>query len=494
MSAPPEPALFVGFALYLLLMLGVGLITVRYMRSLDDFVLGGRRLGPWVAAISERASGESAWFLLGLPGACYALGFQEFWSVIGIGFGILASWTLVAVGLRRGTGGMGALTLPDFLEGRFPGRRHAVRILSSTVILFFYTIYLGAQFVGAGKILNATFGLGENWGMVVGAGVVLAYTVLGGFLAVAWTDLFQGLLMAGVAILLPVLAVGQLGGPTGVLESLAGAGPGFLTMNAGKTGHAFLFGVMIGGLSWGLGYFGQPHLLVRYMAIRRVRDLRRGTVIAMGWVLIAYWGAAFIGLLGVGVLGPGLEDPEQVMPLMARALVPAWLAGILISGGVAAMMSTADSQLLVATSTLTEDIYVKLLRRGRPPENPALLVRVGRGVTVGITAVALYLAFANRDLIFHMVAYAWSGLGSSFGPVLLLTFWWKGMRREGVLAGLLTGLVGTVLWKNSASLLGSDLGEILDIKAATFLLAGMAAVLGSRVGDVLRREGPTGLA
>jgi len=194
------------------------------------------------------------------------------------------------------------------------------------------------------------------------------------------------------------------------------------------------------------------------------------------------------------VLGPGLEDPEQVMPLMTRALVPAWLAGIIISGGVAAMMSTADSQLLVATSTLTEDVYVKLIRRGRPPADPALLVRVGRMVTVGITAVALYLAFSNRDLIFHMVAYAWSGLGSSFGPVLLLTFWWKGMRREGVLAGLLTGLVGTVLWKNSAFFLGLDLGAVLDIKAATFLLAGMAAILGSRVGDALRRGRPTQVA
>jgi sodium/proline symporter len=246
---------------------------------------------------------------------------------------------------------------------------------------------------------------------------------------------------------------------------------------------------MIGGLSWGLGYFGQPHLLVRYMAIRRVRDLRMGTMIAMGWVLIAYWGAALIGIFGVGVLGPGLEDPEQVMPLMARALVPAWLAGILISGGVAAMMSTADSQLLVATSTLTEDIYLKLLRRGRPPADPARLVQVGRMITVGITAVALYLAFSNRDLIFHMVAYAWSGLGSSFGPVLLLTFWWKGMRREGVLAGLLTGLVGTVMWKNSAALFGVDLDALLDIKAATFLLAGIASVLGSWAGDALRRGG-----
>jgi sodium/proline symporter len=256
-----------------------------------------------------------------------------------------------------------------------------------------------------------------------------------------------------------------------------------MTLNAGKTGHAFFFGVMIGGLSWGLGYFGQPHLLCRYMAIRRPRDLRAGSLIAMSWVLVAYWGAAFIGLIGIGVLGPGLEDPEQVMPLLAQALVPAWLAGILISGAVAAMMSTADSQLLVATSSLTEDITVKLIRGGKPLARPSLLVLWGRVFTVLITLVALFLAFTNQELIFDMVAYAWSGLGSSFGPILLLTIWWKKTTRGGVLAGLVVGLVSTVVWQNSAAL-----GEALDIKAASFLLSMAAAVLLSvaRVGDRVR--------
>jgi sodium/proline symporter len=325
--------------------------------------------------------------------------------------------------------------------------------------------------------------MSPEWGLVVGAAVVLGYTVMGGFLAVAWTDLFQGLLMAAVAVLLPVLGLIHLGGVDGFTRALAERGPEFMTLNAGKTGHAFFFGVMIGGLSWGLGYFGQPHLLCRYMAIRRPRDLRAGSLIAMSWVLVAYWGAAFIGLIGIGVLGPGLEDPEQVMPLLAQALVPAWLAGILISGAVAAMMSTADSQLLVATSSLTEDITVKLIRGGKPLARPSLLVLWGRVFTVLITLVALFLAFTNQELIFDMVAYAWSGLGSSFGPILLLTIWWKKTTRGGVLAGLVVGLVSTVVWQNSAAL-----GEALDIKAASFLLSMAAAVLLSvaRVGDRVR--------
>ena len=482
-----DPALLLGFGLYLGLMLVIGVATVRYMRSLDDFVLGGRRLGPWVTAISERASGESAWFLLGLPGATYALGFQEFWSVIGIALGIFASWTLIAVRLRNSTGRLGALTIPDYLAARFPGPGHGIRALATVIILVFYTTYVGAQFVGAGKILNATFGLDETWGMVLGAVVVLAYTVMGGFLAVAWTDLFQGLLMAVVAVALPILGLIHLGGIGGFTDALAAQGPEFLTLNAGKTGHAFLFGVMVGGLSWGLGYFGQPHLLTRYMAIRRVQDLRVGTLIAMSWVLVAYWGAAFIGLIGIGVLGPGLEDPEQVMPFLARALVPAWLAGIMISGAVAAMMSTADSQLLVATSSLTEDVYLKLLRRGRPPVHPGRLVLLGRLAAILITLVALGFAFGNRQLIFDMVAYAWSGLGSSFGPVLLLTLWWRGTTRGGLVAGLAVGMVTTVLWQNAPGL-----QEMLDIKAASFLLSLIAAVALSLLGVGDRMKEATG--
>ncbi len=489
MNIATEWPLLLGFGLYLLLMLLIGFITVRYMRSLDDFVLGGRRLGPWVAAISERASGESAWFLLGLPGAAYAVGFREFWSVIGIGFGIFFSWSLVAYGLRKISGDTGALTIPDFLDARFPRSGHSLRVLATAIILFFYTSYIGAQIVGSGKILQATFGITPHVGMVLGAVVVIFYTVLGGFLAVAWTDLFQGLLMAAVAFLLPVLGILKLG-TEGFTASLAAQGPGFLAIDAGQTGRAFLFGVMIGGLSWGFGYFGQPHLLTRYMAIRKARDIRFGSLIAMSWVLVAYWGAAFIGLVAVGILGPSIADPDQVMPLLAKTLVPAWLAGIMISGAVAAMMSTADSQIMVASSSLVQDVYVRIIRRGKPTASPARLVLLGRLAAVLIAVVALWLAFVNQDLIYDMVAYAWSGLGSSFGPVILLAIWWKGLTRGGVIAGMIVGMTSTVLWKNFDAL-----QTILDIKAASFLLAFAAALLVSWVGVGARaipiRQGET---
>jgi sodium/proline symporter len=476
-------SLFIGFAVYLVVLLVCGLTASTLMKRLDDFLLAGRRLGPLSAAISERASGESAWFLLGLPGAAYAVGFVEFWSVIGIALGIFTSWSLIAVHLRKQSEKLGALTIPDYFEMRFAGSpeplRRTIRVLAMLIIIFFYTGYVAAQFVGGGKILNATFGIDPSWGIVIGAAVVMLYTMLGGFLAVVWTDVVQGIMMAGVAVVLPLVGVIKLGGPQGFVDGLAPMGQDFLSMNAGKTGSAFIFGVMLGSLSWGFGYLGQPHLLSRYMAIRKATDVKRGTLIAMVWTLISYWGAPMIGLVAVGILGTEIGDPETVMPLLARDLMPGWIAGLMIAGAVAAMMSTADSQLIVVTSSLVEDAYVRLLR---PNTSPARLVFLSRVATVLASAVALLLAFGSSDLIFDMVAYAWSGLGSSFGPPLVLALRWKRTTAYGVLAGMLSGTISNILWKNV-----SVLGEGLDLKLATFLISLIFTIVVSLV-TPLHRE------
>jgi len=454
---------------YGLIMLAVGVGSARYMRSLDDFVLGGRRLGPWVTAISERASGESAWFILGLPGAAYASGFTEYWAVIGIASGIFASWVLIARPLRRASGARGALTLPDYFESRFDDNSRLLRIFSLLVILFFYTLYLAAQFVGAGAIFNATFGLDTATGILLGAVVVTLYTLMGGFLAVALTDLLQGLLMAFVAVALPILGIIKLGGPGAFLDTLAPRGADFLSLSGGQVGSAFVFGVMFSSLAWGFGYLGQPHLLTRYMAIRRTSELRKGAGIAMGWVLLAYWGAAMIGIVGAGLL-PNLDvasgQHEQIMPLMAKSLLPAWAAGFVIAGAVAAMMSTADSQLLVASSTLVEDVYARLAG------GKGNLVLISRIVTVVIAAAALILALGSAETIYKLVEYAWTGLGSSFGPALLLSLYWRRTTRWGALAGMVTGTVATVTWKNVG-----PLAALIDIKISSFLLALIATVV-----------------
>jgi sodium/proline symporter len=466
-AAGIDYSLLAGILIYLAVLLAIGAAAARRMRGLDDFVLGGRRIGPLAAAVSERASGESAWFLLGLPGAAYAAGFAEFWSVIGIAFGIFCSWTFLALPLRRQTERYGALTIPDYFAARFADGGRALRVVSMVIILFFYTLYLAAQFVGGGKLLGAAFGLADLWGILVTAAVVMLYTLLGGFLAVVWTDVVQGIMMAFVALVLPLIAIVKLGGPGELVARLQDAGGGFsLAIDAGKTGRAFVFGVMLGGLSWGLGYLGQPHLLTRYMAIKRPREIRRGTLIAMIWVLIAYWGAAMIGIVGAGWFEQSLADQEQVMPLLARALLPGWIAGLVLAGAIAAMMSTADSQLIVVTSAVVEDLYVKLMGARR---DQAALVRISRAVTIAVSAVALGLAFQNTDLIFNLVSYAWSGLGASFGPPLLLSLRWKRTTFPGALAGMLTGAVSNVAWRNVGAL-----DDLLDHKLATFLLALLA--------------------
>ena len=455
-----------GMLLYVALMLGIGIVCSRYMKSLDDYVLGGRRLGPWVAAVSERASGESAWFLLGLPGAAYTLGFTEYWSVIGIAGGILTSWTFIAMPLRRATAQMGALTLSDYFELRFNDRSRLLRMISMISILFFYTAYVAAQLFAAGKILNAAFDIEPIWGIAIGLTVVVCYTLLGGFLAVAWTDLFQGLLMTAVAVVLPAVGLIAIGGPGALAEKLSVRGPEFLSISGGKVGGAFLLGVVVGGLSWGLGYLGQPHLLTRYMAIRRTSELRKAGLIAMGWTLLSYWGAPMIGIVAVVLLGPDVADPEQVMPLLAKKLMPGLIAGLMIAGATAAMMSTADSQLLVATSTLVEDIYVRLLRPKSSPKRLVLLSRIATIFIAGIAFLLAYAALLGSALIDTMVAYAWTGLGASFGPPLVFSLWWSRTTREGVLAGMLGGMSATIIWQNVPAL-----GRLLDIKAAAVLIS-----------------------
>ncbi len=482
MSEGIDTSLLIGLLGYLAIVLALGIYASQKMKKLDDYLLAGRKLGAVATAISERASGESAWFLLGLPGAAYAVGFTEYWTVIGSAAGIFASWVVIAIPLRRYTAKHGAITLPDYFVMRFGDNAKILRSVAMAIILFFYTAYVAAQFVGGAKILAATFDLDMKYGLVLGALVVTFYTLMGGLLAVVWTDVIQGFLMAAVAVILPILGIMHLGGPNAFVDSIAAKGPELLTMSGGKTGAAFLFGVMIGSLSWGFGYLGQPHLLTRYMAAKGTRQLKTGAGVAISWVLIAYWSAPLIGMVGIGLLGPDIADPEMVMPLVARTLLPGWIAGIFIAGAVAAMMSTADSQLLVATSAVVQDFYVRLL--GRTGATPNRLVMISRFSTLGIALVALSLAFSSEEMIYDMVSYAWAGLGSSFGPPLVLSLRWKRITRWGVLAGMLAGTISNIIWNNV-----DFLDDAIDLKFATFMLSLIFTVVVSLVTRTPEEEG-----
>jgi len=438
-----DPTL-IGFLLYLLTILIVGVITVRFTHTLADYVIAGRRLGVWVVAFSERASGESAWLLIGLPGLAWASGFSALWPAVGCTFGILFSWVFIARRLRVSTEEYSAITLPDYFEARFGDDSHMLRVVSTLVIVFFFTMYVAAQFLGAGKVLNATFGISHLWGMVIGAVIILFYTILGGFYAVAWTDLFQGILMVGTLVCLPILALVEIGGFGALADKLTAINPALVTITEGKSGWE-MWSVILGGLAIGLGYMGQPHLVTRFMAIRNPQDLRKGSFIAVIWAILAFWGAVLVGIMALALFGTGLEDQEQVMPLMTNALFPAWIAGILISGAIAAMMSTADSQLLVSTSAISEDIYHQMIDRNA---SQGLLVTISRVATFVVAVVAFALALSAEDTVYKFVLYAWAGLGASFGPALLLSLWWKGVSRWGVLAGMISGTLTVVLWKS----------------------------------------------
>jgi len=462
-----------GFILYLMLILGVGFYTAHLTRSMKDFALGGQRLGPWVIAFSERASGESAWLILGLPGAALVAGLLELWTVVGCISGIIFSWFFIARRLREATEKYDVLTLPELFARRFNDDRGTIRILASLIITFFFTFYVAAQFSGAGKVLNVTFGITQMQGMLLGAIIIVFYTLMGGFLAVAWTDLVQGVIMLGTLVVLPLVAFIEINALPSVEFQFDGA-----SLFAGKTGMAAL-AAAIGGLSWGLGYMGQPHLITRYMAIDKVENVKISRRIAISWAVPAFFGSMFIGLTGFFLLKAGsmsfegqqlttiasLSDPEKLMPIMAQNLLDPWIAGIFISGAIAAMMSTADSQLLVSTTVLTEDILANYSQKLKDRFD---LLTIGRILTIFIGLLAFYLAWQSTDMVFETVSYAWGGLGSSFGPALLLTLWWKRISKVGVIAGMISGTLFTVV----------DLfGEWISARFSAFVIAFIAVYL-----------------
>ena len=462
------------FTLYLLLIILIGVLSNRFISSQLDFLLAGRRLGPWVTAFSERASGESAWLLLGLPGAAIAVGYGEIWAVIGIISGIILSWFLIAEKLRAETEQYEALTIPDYLHKKFNDTSGIIKIFSSVIIAVFFTFYVSAQFHGSGKILNTIFDIEPLYGISLSAVVIILYTIMGGLLAVAWTDLVQGILMIGTLVILPIVGLIELSSFDIPLRDLImSTDSAKSSLVSGLSGLA-AFSVIIGGLSWGLGYFGQPHLLIRYMAIRSVKDVKKARLIAALWAIPGISGAFLIGVIGMGYFGEDFfigKDVENVMPMLAQELLPAWLAGLLISGAVAAMMSTADSQLLVSTSAISEDLGVNVLKKSNKLLNSRVIT-----VLLGIFAylVAMYSEWSGRT-IFSIVSFAWSGLGSSFGPALLLTLWWKGVTRKGIIAGLFTGSITTIIWGSNLYL-----QSIVTERFISFALAFVAIIIISK--------------
>ena len=470
--------MIVVFILYLVVTMGIAWWYSRGAKTNEEFVIGGKRFGGAALALSERATGESAWLLLGLTGHAYAEGIGSIWVALGCVIGILFIWQVMAKRLRRETEKTGAMTVSSLLARKFPGAERNISLISALIVVFFFLFYIAAQFSGSGKVLQKTFGMDPMWGVIIGSVVVIIYCMMGGFIAVVVTDVFQSILMIITLVVFPIIALFVAESLNmNLIQSIEAANPSFLSLTEGKTGFtAVLF--ILSGLSWALGYTGQPQLLTRMMAIRNDRDVRKAKWIATIWTLFAYAGAIMIGLFGIAFVQQGYlghesaklaADSEKILPVMVMTLVNPILAGFLLSGVISAMMSTAATELTVSSASIEEDIVSKL-RRAIMSNSQKLWLNKFLTLIVGLSA--FILALTLTDTVYGLVSYAWSGIGSSFGPALLLVLFWKRVSRAGIYASLVCGTVGTIIWKN---LFEADTG--VSERLASFVFAFTMAVI-----------------
>ncbi|MEV6315677.1 sodium/proline symporter PutP [Streptomyces sp. NPDC051776] len=449
----------ISFGLFLLAMILVGIWTYQETSTFSDFALGGRRLSAPVAALSAGASDMSGWLFLGLPGAVYATGIGATWIAVGLVIGTYLNWLLVAPRLRTYTELAGdSVTLSAYLEERFEDNTRLLRFISAAVIVVFFTVYVASGLLAGGVLFEEIFGGGFEFALTVFAVVIVAYTILGGFRAVSMTHTVQATVMCFAAVVLPAVGIGLLGGWTSFESVINANTPALLDMGAEASfdggqwasGKPLTAVAVISLLAWGLGYFGQPHILARFMSIRSTREIPLARRIGTTWVIMVLAGASLVGLVGIASLDEPLDNPETVFIALCAQLVNPWFAGLLLVAVLAAIKSTADSQLLVSATALTEDFYRAFLKRRA---SDATLVLVGRGTVVVVALVAYAIALSGGAVL-DIVAYAWAGFGAAFGPVLILSLYWSRMTWAGALAGIVAGALTVVFWKNIDPLLG----------------------------------------
>lgn len=433
----------ISLALYFIVMLGIGFYA--YKKSTSDvsgYMLGGRSLSPSVAALSAGASDMSGWMLMGLPGAMYISGMSSLWIAIGLVIGAFLNYLIVAPRLRTYTEvANDSITLPDFFENRFNDKSRMLRIVSSVVIIVFFTLYTSSGIVAGGKLFESSFGLNYEVGLYVTAGVVVAYTLFGGFLAVSLTDFVQGCIMFIALVLVPVVTINEVGGLGEMQTSISQVNPDLLDIFSGVSAIG-----IISSMAWGLGYFGQPHIIVRFMAIRHVKDMPTARRIGMSWMIVAIIGAMATGFSGIAYVaktGLTLDDPETIFIVLSQILFSPLIAGFLLAAILAAIMSTISSQLLVTSSSLTEDLYKTFLHKDASDKQQVLVGRISVAI---VALVAIYLAYDRDSSILSLVSNAWAGFGAAFGPVIIGSLYWKKMTRNGALSGMVTGAATVLLW------------------------------------------------
>lgn len=438
-----EIPIMISFIGYMIVMVAIGIYFYFKTEDLSDYVLGGRGLGPGVTALSAGASDMSGWLLLGLPGLMYSDGLVAAWIALGLVIGAYLNWHYIARPLRIYTHYLNnSITIPDYFANRFDEKGSVIRIITAIVILIFYTLYTSSGLVGGAKLFEATFGFDYFTALSIGSIVIVSYTFLGGYNAVSWTDFIQGILMMLALVVTPIVVVYEIGGWESSIEMIATLEPQKLDILNG----ASWIGI-ISLMAWGLGYFGQPHILVRFMSIRNEKELGSAKMIGMGWMIASVVGSLSVGFFGFAYVmanGVDLKDSEKIFIVLSQLLFNPWIGGLLLAAILAAIMSTIDSQLLVSSSVLTRDLYHALLR---PNAGESELVWIGRGTVIVIAIIAWAISADPNSSVLSLVAYAWGGFGAAFGPLIILSLYSDKVTKRGAMAGMIVGAISVIVWE-----------------------------------------------
>ncbi|MDO4259586.1 MAG: sodium/proline symporter PutP [Actinomycetaceae bacterium] len=474
--------------IYLTAMVMIGLFAYNRTKNLDDYMLGGRDLGPGVAALSAGAADMSGWLLMGLPGALYLNGLIESWIAVGLTIGAWVNWKYTAPRLRAySVTAANSITVPSFLGARLRDTSNLVRIVAGVVITVFFTFYVSSGMVAGGKFFESSFGMNYHLGMVIIAATTVLYTLVGGFLAVSWTDVVQGLMMVVALIAVPIVGIIHVGGPGNLLAQITEVAPDAFNLFHAKAADGSAASaltvaiVVISGLAWGLGYFGQPHIIVRFMALRSTAEAKQGRRIGIGWMLLAVLGAGTTAFVGIAVYKHDtgqLPDSEGVFIALGQLLFHPFIAGFMLASILAAIMSTISSQLLVTSSALVEDIYRVYTHRELSGSDGVLAGRIAVAI---VSIIAAALAWPNSDSILALVGFAWAGFGASFGPIVILSLYWRKLTAQGAIWGMITGGVFVAIWGNLDGAAGGIM-QIFDIYEILpgFLANLVVAILVSR--------------
>jgi len=476
-----EIGTIISLTAYFLVMLGIGLYAFK--NSTEDssgYLLGGRQLGPAVTALSAGASDMSGWMVMGLPGAMYLSGLANIWIGVGLVVGAYINYLIVAPRLRAYTEiASDSITLPEFFENRFEDKTRLLRIVSSIVIIVFFTVYTSSGVVGGGKLFESSFGLSYELGLYVTAGVVVTYTLFGGFLAVSMTDFVQGCIMFVALVLVPIVIIFDFGSVSAISETISGLSSTHMDLLAGTTALG-----IISSLAWGLGYFGQPHIIVRFMAIRSLKDIKTARRIGMSWMIVALAGAIATGFFGFAYVAKHnipMGDPETIFIVLSQVLFHPLIAGFMLAAILAAIMSTVSSQLLVTSSSLTEDVYKAFINKEASEKK---LVFMGRICVVLVALLAIGMAYDRDSSILNIVSNAWAGFGAAFGPLIVFGLYWKRMTFAGALSGIVVGASTVLIWIYAPITIGEQsLSHFIYEIVPGVALSSIAIVVVSLLGD-----------